>query len=133
MPLETWSTQPNVYDVIQKGIFFSDLKSNLIAVTRDYMGLGVEDEAVMVEDINRMFSGDIVPARADWDILDDILHRLMQVKEFSERFHDFFGDVELTLGVSDLVNIRDFLDAIQRIGPKPPSLSLELPRPGLLN
>ena len=130
MPLETWSTQPNAYDVIQKGIFFSDLKSNLTAVTRDYMGLGVEDEAVMIEDINRMFSGDIVPARADWDILDDILHRLMQVKEFSERFHDFFGDVELTLGVSDLVNIRDFLDAIQRIGPKPPSLSLQLPKPG---
>ena len=131
MAIEPWLEHPIAYDKVQSSIFFDELKVNLENVTRDYVGLGVEDEQEMIADIKSLFNQHIVPSRSDWAIIESVLHKLAQVKEFSTMHRDFFGDVADSLGVSDLANIRDFLDRIQSIPPRPGTIVSEIPAPNI--
>lgn len=129
MTLEKWSEYPNQYDVVNRNVFFDEFRSNLIAVIRDYALLGVNNEPALIASADTLFKGTVVPSRKDWQIITDILEELALNKEFSTLRHNFFSDVEDSLGIADLEKIRNFLDAIQRVSPQSISLSLVVPSP----
>ena len=127
MVLENWNEYPEKYEVVKKDVFFDEFRSNLIAVIRDYSELGHNNEPQMIANANTLFSGDIVPSRSDWSIIQETLIELAKNKEFSTLQRNFFGDVHDSLGISDLQRIREFLDAVQTINPQSSSIAIGLP------
>lgn len=131
MAKQEWLEYPLLYDSIRSSVFFDEFKVNLVAVINDYRGLGVENEDVLIARVNTLFTQETVPARRDWVIIQDVLHHLAQIKELSKMYHNFFEDINPTLGISDLVKLRAFLDAIQSVPPQPGGLLIDIPIPNI--
>lgn len=130
MTTEKWLEYPLANEVVSRSQFFDELRDNLQAVIQDYVGLGVENEAQLLAQADQLFRGDLVPSRDDWKTMDFLLHELANVKEIGQLYHNFFADVQAdSLGVSDLENIRRFLDIIQTLPPQEPTLNIRLPEP----
>lgn len=117
-------------DLLSKDVFFKELKQNMVSVIQDYVGKGVENEAQLIAQTNELFTGDIMPARNDWVILSNILNELAKIKEFSVGYDLFLEDVSDSLGVSDLVQIKQFVDYIQTLKPQKSEVTVELGAPG---
>ena len=131
MANEQWLEYPSRNDSVSKTVFFDELKTNLVAVIKDYAGLGIENESTLIALTNKLFRGTIVPSRADFSQLQAILVELAKIKEFNDIFYPVVGSVEDSLGASDLQNIRDFLDKIQETPPQAAGISISLPAPNV--
>lgn len=132
MVLEQWKEYPKTYELINNKKFFQELKTNLINVIQDYADLGVNDEAFMIAKTQTLFSGQIVPRKKDWVLLEEILDTLTQKKEFRIIWNELYPEAKPTLGISDLQRIRTFLDNIQRMSPIIQNFNMQIPVPNVL-
>lgn len=129
--MEQWQSTPQAGDRIQRQNMLDEIKTNLIAVIRDYEDLPPFNEGELILEAEKLFTGDIVPSRKDWERLIRLLDELATVKEQGRMYSGFIQDLSDSLGVSDLEQIRDFLDYIQTLPPQEPSVSLKLNRPDM--
>lgn len=104
-------------DIPSKNILLHEIKSNLINVINDYIGLGIENEDELIKEVQKLWTGQIIPDRNDWNIIVDVLKELAIIKERGQEYTRFISDLDDGLGVSDLYKIKDFINYIQKLGP----------------
>lgn len=121
-----WLTTPEHGQVVTKNKLLKDIKTNMISLLNDYIGRGIENEARLISEVQKMFKGGIVPSRSDWMILNLVLRELSEVKEQGKMYEDFIKDVSDSLGVSDLIMIRNFIEYITTLPPIAPQLSMTI-------
>lgn len=131
MAIETWSTQPNKYDIVTRSSFFNEIKSNLEKVILDYAELGVADETTLINKTRLLFTKEVVPAKEDWVNLNDIINVLIQKKEFRTIWSQLYEDAYQILDFNDLIKIREFLDLIQTMAPLIDVPELIIPEPNI--
>ena len=119
-----WIKEPEYREIVSKEEILRDIKTNLISLLNDYKGRGIENEAAYIEEVNKMFTGGVVPSYKDWTVLVNVLKELSEVKEVGEMYQSFIEDVSDSLGVSDLIEIRNFIEYITTLPPVAPKLKL---------
>lgn len=122
-------------DIPSKKIFLREIKTNMASVLTDYQGLGKENESELINKVNSLFTGEVIPSRSDWKIIQEVLTELSTVKELGTAYSRFVQDVSDSLGVSDLYRIRDFIDYIQTLRPRKNTIqsTIETPRMYTMN
>lgn len=130
MALEPWLDTINQGDVLSRSVLLDEIKGNMTKVLNDYIGRGIEDEVALKQDVATLFTGEIIPSRKDWTTITDVLRVLATVKEQGVMYENFIVDVSDSLGVSDLIKIKDFIDMIQGLDPLSGSFSMALSEPG---
>ncbi len=129
--LEPWQDAVLQGDVPSRTILLDEIKTNLTAVIADYADLGVANEALLTAQVATLFTGELIPSRADWDILTGVLNELAAAKEAGAAYDRFIDNLSDGLGVSDLLQIRGFIDYIQNLIPLQPGLTAILAAPTL--
>lgn len=119
-----WLKEPIYRQVITKGELLKDIKTNIKSLLNDYRGRGIENEARLIAEVDKMFTGGVVPSLVDWKVLNIVLYELSEVKEQGAMYRDFIKDVSDSLGVTDLIKIRNFIEYITLLAPIQPSLSM---------
>ena len=113
----TWKDTAKPGDVISRKKILDEIKENLINVITDYSYLGINNEPKMIADVQSLFTGQVIPARKDWNILVYVLKELATIKERGQEYKNFIKDVQDSLGLSDLLKIREFINYIQQLAP----------------
>lgn len=126
---ETWNHGVSPGDLIYRDELLGDIRKNIISIIQDYVGRGIENEALLTRQANQLFQGDIVPSRTDWDNLNNLLTEISTIKEQGVMYTNFIQDVSNSLGVSDLEQIKAFIDYIQGLAPLPVTANLTLEEP----
>lgn len=121
-----WIKQPVYGEVVTKGQLLKDIKTNIKSLLNDYRGRGIENEAMLIAEVDKMFTGGVVPSLVDWKVLNMVLYELSEVKERGSMYRLFIQDVSDSLGVSDLIQIRNFVDYITRLAPEEPYIGLTI-------
>lgn len=121
-----WNTSAQFRDIVSKETLLSEIKTNMINLLQDYKGRGIENEDFYIAEAEKLFTRQTVPALADWKVIDAILRELSTIKEEGVMYENFIADVEGTLGVSDLVTIRNFIEYISGLGPDEPELHMNI-------
>lgn len=131
-----WQQEPNYRQVVTKGELLRDIKTNIIHLLNDYKGRGIENEAFYTAEVEKLFTGGVVPSLIDWKILNAVLQELSEIKERGAMYQEFVKDVSDSLGVSDLMKIRDFIEYITTLAPVAPEVDVtidEFPRYSVVN
>ena len=68
-----WKQHLNYGDVVSKNELLKDIKENLIRLLNDYKGRGVENEDFYISEVQKMFTGGVVPSKIDWKIMTNVL------------------------------------------------------------
>lgn len=133
MALEPWVDTIRQGDVLSKGILLDEIKANLTSVLNDYIGRGVENEATLKQNVATLFTGEVIPSRKDWTTIIAVLKVLSTEKEQGVMYANFMADVSDSLGVSDLIKIKNFIDMIQGLNPLTGNFSMVLNQPARYN
>lgn len=114
-----WSVTPEKDEQVSRNQVFQELKDAVVSIANDYVGSGVEDESSYIQMAEELFTGDIIPSRQDFENLKKILNWLGQSKENegTVAIEEWLGD---GLGVTDILRIRAFLDALSAEPPNTP-------------
>ncbi|MDK2600682.1 hypothetical protein QO179_24620 [Bacillus stercoris] len=124
-PSITWNYIPKPGDVVVSDTYFEEIKQNVAAVVSDYTN-ATED---MFTDIENLFTEEVVPSRKDFDTLQKVITLLSETLEDSQT-KDIEAPVEDSLGVSDLEVIRNHIDMLLTVRPKPmDAISLQIDDP----
>ena len=119
-----WLKKPEQYEVITKNKLLKDIKTNMISLLNDYKGRGFENENELIEEVRKMFTGGVVPSIVDWRIINVVLKELSTIKEQGKMYQHFIRDVSSTLGVDDLLMIRNFIEYIATLAPVVPKIDI---------
>jgi hypothetical protein len=114
-PSISWTYIPKAGDVIVKDTYFAEFKSNLLAILGDYDSV----PSSLTSSVSRLFSGEVVPNRKDFDTFQDIVTYLSETLEGTKDTLDIYDLVSDSLGVSDLEKIRNYITSLLSIAPKP--------------
>ena len=128
--LEKWNSRTSAGDVLYRDQLLGEIKTNMVNVINDYRGLGVENEEALITQPHTLFTGDIIPSRDDWEILNKVLLELSTVKEQGQMYDHFIQDVSDSLGISDLEKIKEFIDYIQTLPPVSATINVKMELPG---
>lgn len=124
-PAITWSYTPKTGDVIVANTYFQEMKTNVTRIISDYDGAPTS----LTYNVNELFTGEVVPAREDFETLESVITFLSTQLEESYSI-DIDGPVENSLGITDLERIRQHLDMLINVDPKPvQSLKIEVAEP----
>lgn len=127
--LEPWLSKDAAGDVLSREQLLGEIKTNMIAVINDYKELGIENENQLILMTSKLFMGDIIPTKTDWENLNTVLRELATVKEQGVMYDYFIQDISDSLGVSDLEKIKDFIDYIQSLSPRSATVTVQLNPP----
>lgn len=133
MALEPWADTIRQGDILSREILLDEIKANLTSVLNDYVGRGVENEVALKQDVATLFTGEVIPSRNDWNIIINVLKVLSTQKEQGVMYDNFMKDVSDSLGVSDLIKIKEFIDMIQGLNPLSGDFSMTLNQPARYN
>lgn len=133
MALEPWLDTIQEGDVLSRTILLDEIKANLTAVLNDYVGRGIENEQALKVQVATLFTGEVIPSRTDWNIIVSVLKVLSTEKEQGVMYTNFIQDVSDSLGVSDLIKIKNFIDMIQGLNPLAGDFSMVLNQPARYN
>lgn len=133
MAVEPWTDTINQGDVLSKSILLDEIKANLTSVLNDYIGRGIENEQALKVKVAALFTGELIPSRSDWTTIVSVLDILSTQKEQGVMYANFIADVSDSLGVSDLLKIKNFIDMIQGLSPLAGDFSMELNQPARYN
>lgn len=124
-PSITWNYIPKPGDVIVADTYFEEMKSNIVTVLSDY-----DDVPASISDsVENLFTGEIVPSRKDFLGLEALIDYLSKTLESTYTL-DVDKPVEDSLGVTDLEKIRNHIDMLLTVKPKPvQKLSINVPSP----
>jgi hypothetical protein len=113
-PSITWSYIPKPGDVVVADTYFQEMKDNIITVMEDYEG--APDS--LINKIQDLFTGEIVPSRDDFVTLESVVNYLStQLEDYKAVNID--EPVENSLSVDDLEVVRNHIDNILNVQPKP--------------
>lgn len=129
--LEKWKSLTSAGDLLYRDQLLGEIKTNIINVLKDYKGLGIENEDALIAQTQRLFTGDIIPSRNDWEVLNTVLRELSTVKEQGQMYNHFIRDVSDSLGISDLEKIKEFIDYIQTLPPLSATIQITMDAPVL--
>lgn len=121
-----WLKQPEYRQVITKKELLVDIKANIKSLLSDYKGRGIENEDMLIAEVQTMFTGGVVPSLVDWKILNLVLYELSEVKEQGTMYKYFIKDVSSSLGVNDLIKIRNFIEYIAKLPPIAPDVDVQI-------
>lgn len=131
--MEEWKHPLLQGELVRREDMLDEIKKNIIAVIADYKDLPPLDSPLLTMQAERLFTGQVVPSRDDWENLTEMLRELATVKEQGQMYEHFISDVSDSLGVSDLEQIRDFIDYIQTLPPVASNVSVVLTPPVMYN
>jgi hypothetical protein len=114
-PTVTWTYIPKQGEVIVKDTYFAEFKNNLLNILGDYEDVPL----TLTAGVNMLFVGEVVPSRRDFNTLNNVVNYLEQTLEQASGDIDIYGLVSDSLGISDLEKIRNYIDGILGIAPKP--------------
>ena len=124
-PAVVWNYIPKPGDVVVADTYFEEMKANIDAIMGDYDGV----PSSIRDSVETLFTGEVVPSRDDFVKLEGLIDYLSKTLETSYTI-DVDGPVEDSLGVSDLEKIREHLDMLLTVKPKPvQSLKINVPEP----
>lgn len=126
MAFEKWYDRVKEGDLVRSDYVLDEIKLNMVNVIKDYAGSGIENEDELIEEANSLFTGDFVPSARDWDLIKHLLSELATVKELGKITNEFLKGINDTLGASDLIEIKDFIDYIQTLSPVTATLEVSL-------
>ena len=116
-----WQDNPQVNDVIRSSVFFDELKSNLIALIDNYRNNYSIPSRIadgLTNKANQLFTKNVVPYKEDFLIIQEILDYLADEEQISP-IGNLVSQLNPTLGISDLVLIRSYIDKLVATPPKP--------------
>ena len=73
-----WSDSLQYGELLSRTIFLDEIKANIGWLLEDYKGKGVENEAEWQTKTATLFTGIVIPSRADWTILTEVLRELAE-------------------------------------------------------
>lgn len=124
-----WSDSLQYGELLSRTIFLDEIKANIGWLLEDYKGKGVENEAEWQTKTATLFTGIVIPSRADWTILTEVLRELAERKEAGTAYDGFIRDVSDSLGISDLEKIKDFINYIATLPPASAKTTVVLGKP----
>lgn len=113
-----WPELPEPYEYIGTRKYFEEIRENALSVLEDYVYDSAEEKAMQAR-LLKLFGGDIVPSRKDFDIIEEALHLIAKKEStFKDEVVRLIHD---GLGAEDIRKIYDIFNRMVRIPPKPPS------------
>lgn len=109
----TWTYIPKPGEVITDSTYFKEMRDNVVTILKDYSAT-----STLQTKASRLFTGEVVPNRDDFRILEEVVNYLSITLEGTTTI-DVDGPVEDSLGVTDLERIRNHIDRLITIPPKP--------------
>jgi hypothetical protein len=129
-----WPEGPASYEYIGSKTYFESLRTNAATIL-EALGTNDPDTSTLLTKINNdLFRGETVPSRADFLLLESVLHEVQQSKsiELGQVDELVFDD----LGAEDIHKIYTYFDQVSKAKPPKPSVTItKLPgaNPSIIN
>lgn len=122
-----WPDGPQPYEYIGSRKYFSEIRENVISVLGDYV-LSSNDEIDVLLSLSTIFTGQIVPSKDDFKLLEKALHIIAE-KEYTVK-QEIRKFIEDGLGASDIHQIYKLISTLSQIPPyQPTNFSISVNNP----